>query len=202
MSTALDRLAELVRQAESKTKAQRLGAETHQAAERLAAAEERMKLADRHLHEIRPLRLKDLEQADADETLLKELMKKLAQAFSSLESGQQREAEDHIKAAKDEIVTRRKQAQVELEAAKIGEGKTHFSLLDKIVDGKLHVQQGVIAGCSGGTPPRASSSCSNDSACSPRCVPSGSPSRPWSWTSISRTPIPSGSLVTPQRPNC
>ena len=40
--------------------------------------------------------------------------------------------------------------EVELEAAKIGEGKTHFSLLDKIVDGKLHVQQGVIAGCSGG----------------------------------------------------
>ncbi len=36
--------------------------------------------------------------------------------------------------------------EVELEAAKIGEGKTHFSLLDKIVDGKLHVQQGVIAG--------------------------------------------------------
>ena len=40
--------------------------------------------------------------------------------------------------------------EVELEAAKIGEGKTHFSLLDKIVDGKLRVQQGVIAGCSGG----------------------------------------------------
>ena len=40
--------------------------------------------------------------------------------------------------------------EVELEAAKIGEGKTHFSLLDKVVDGKLHVQQGVIAGCSGG----------------------------------------------------
>ena len=40
--------------------------------------------------------------------------------------------------------------EVELEAAKIGEGKTHFSLLDKIIDGKLHVQQGVIAGCSGG----------------------------------------------------
>jgi hypothetical protein len=117
MSSALDRLAELVRQAESKTKAQRLGAETHQAAERLAAAEERMKGADRHLHEIRPVRLKDLEQSDSDEMLLKELMKKLAQAFSSLEAGQQREAEDQIKAAKDEIATRRKQAQVELEAA-------------------------------------------------------------------------------------
>jgi hypothetical protein len=117
MNTALDRLAELVRQAESKTKAQRLGAETHQAAERLAASEERMKVADRHLHEIRPIRLKDLEQADADESLLKELMKKLAQAFASLEPGQQSEAEDQIKAAKDEIQSRRNRAQSELEAA-------------------------------------------------------------------------------------
>lgn len=39
--------------------------------------------------------------------------------------------------------------EVELEAAKIGEGKTHLACSDKIVDGKLHVQQGVIAGCSG-----------------------------------------------------
>ena len=40
--------------------------------------------------------------------------------------------------------------EVELEAAKVGGGKTNFTLLDKVVDGKLHVQQGVIAGCSGG----------------------------------------------------
>ena len=40
--------------------------------------------------------------------------------------------------------------EVELEAAKIGDGNVRLSLLDKIVDGKLHVQQGVIAGCSGG----------------------------------------------------
>ena len=39
---------------------------------------------------------------------------------------------------------------VEVEAAKIGDGNVGLSLLDKIVDGKLHVQQGVIAGCSGG----------------------------------------------------
>ena len=39
---------------------------------------------------------------------------------------------------------------VEVEAARIGGDKVNFSLLDKVVDGKLHVQQGVIAGCSGG----------------------------------------------------
>ena len=40
--------------------------------------------------------------------------------------------------------------EVELEAAKVGGGKAGLTLLDKVKDGKLHVQQGVIAGCSGG----------------------------------------------------
>ena len=40
--------------------------------------------------------------------------------------------------------------EAEVEAARIGGKKVNFSLLDKVVDGKLHVQQGVIAGCSGG----------------------------------------------------
>ena len=40
--------------------------------------------------------------------------------------------------------------QVEKEAEKIGGGKAEFSLTDKIVDGKLKVQQGIIAGCAGG----------------------------------------------------
>ena len=39
---------------------------------------------------------------------------------------------------------------VEVEAARIGGDKVDFSLLDKVKGGKLHVQQGVIAGCSGG----------------------------------------------------
>ena len=39
---------------------------------------------------------------------------------------------------------------VEVEAAKVGGGRASLSLLDKVVDGRLHVQQGVIAGCSGG----------------------------------------------------
>ena len=40
--------------------------------------------------------------------------------------------------------------EVELEAAKVGGDKAGLTLLDKVKDGKLHVQQGVIAGCSGG----------------------------------------------------
>ncbi len=40
--------------------------------------------------------------------------------------------------------------EVELEAAKIGDGTVGLSLLDKIENGRLRVQQGVIAGCSGG----------------------------------------------------
>ena len=39
---------------------------------------------------------------------------------------------------------------VEVEAAKVGGGRASLSLIDKVVDGRLHVQQGVIAGCSGG----------------------------------------------------
>ena len=40
--------------------------------------------------------------------------------------------------------------EVEVEAARIGGDKVNFSLLDKIEGGRLRVQQGVIAGCSGG----------------------------------------------------
>ena len=38
----------------------------------------------------------------------------------------------------------------ELSAEKVGGGRAHLSLTDKIVDGRLQVQQGVIAGCAGG----------------------------------------------------
>lgn len=38
----------------------------------------------------------------------------------------------------------------ELGAEKVGDGRATLTLRDKVVDGKLHVQQGVIAGCSGG----------------------------------------------------
>lgn len=39
---------------------------------------------------------------------------------------------------------------VEKEAAKVSGGRAPFTLMDKIVDGRLQVQQGIIAGCAGG----------------------------------------------------
>ncbi|MDQ0150644.1 hydratase [Eubacterium multiforme] len=39
---------------------------------------------------------------------------------------------------------------VEIDADKISDGKAKFTLMDKIIDGKLKVQQGIIAGCAGG----------------------------------------------------
>ena len=41
--------------------------------------------------------------------------------------------------------------EVEVEAARIASGRANFTLLDKVRDGKLHVQQGIIAGCAGGS---------------------------------------------------
>ena len=39
---------------------------------------------------------------------------------------------------------------VEVEAERIAQGRAKFTMLDKIKDGKLQVQQGIIAGCAGG----------------------------------------------------
>lgn len=39
---------------------------------------------------------------------------------------------------------------VEIEAEQVGNGRAEYTLTDKIVNGKLQVQQGVIAGCAGG----------------------------------------------------
>ncbi|MDO5133301.1 MAG: hydratase [Eubacteriales bacterium] len=40
---------------------------------------------------------------------------------------------------------------VEVEADRVANGRAKFTLLDKIRDGRLRVQQGIIAGCAGGT---------------------------------------------------
>ncbi len=41
-------------------------------------------------------------------------------------------------------------AEVEKEAQKVSGGRAPYTLRDKIIEGKLHVQQGIIAGCAGG----------------------------------------------------
>lgn len=115
MTPALERLAEMVRQAEAKTRAQKLGGETRQAAEQLRAAEERARVVERRLREERPARLRALEDADTDEVKLKELTRKVAQLRSSLPGEQVREIEAGIDSSKAEIETKRREAQAVLE---------------------------------------------------------------------------------------
>lgn len=115
MSRALERLAGMVQQAESRTRAQKLGQETRQAAERLGVAEDRMRAAERQLAESRPVATRDLEKADADEVLLKELTRKLAHILSSLDPGDRDTATKEVEVAKQEIATLRKTAQELLE---------------------------------------------------------------------------------------
>ena len=52
---------------------------------------------------------------------------------------------DYLNEHLDEILP-----QIEKEAEKVADGRAPFTLMDKVIDGKLHVQQGIIAGCSGG----------------------------------------------------
>ena len=113
MPTSLDRLNELVRQAEAKSRAKKLGGETQQAAEQFRAAEERARIATQRLREVRPAKIRQLEQAEIDEQQLKELVKKLAQFKTALEPGT--DAEALIDNAKAEIDRSKREAQATIE---------------------------------------------------------------------------------------
>ena len=113
MTPSLERLAELVRQAEAKTRARKIEGETQQAAEQFRGAELRARRAVERLRIVRPASTRALEQADTDEHVLKDLVRKLAQFKSSLES--QSDAEQLIATSQVEIERTRKQARAELE---------------------------------------------------------------------------------------
>jgi hypothetical protein len=113
MTPALERLAELVRQAEAKTRARKIEGEAQHAAEHFRAAELRARQAVEQLRQIRPANLRALEQADADEQLLKDLVRKLALYKSSL--GSEADAERLIAASQAEIERTRQQTRAELE---------------------------------------------------------------------------------------
>jgi chromosome segregation ATPase len=114
MTPALERLAELVRQAEAKTRARKIEGEAQHAAEQFRAAELRARRAVEQLRIVRPASLRALEQADADEQLLKDLVRKLALYKSSL--GSEADAERLIAASQAEIERTRQQTRTELEA--------------------------------------------------------------------------------------
>ena len=84
MTPSLERLNEMVRLAEARSRSKKLEGETRQAAEKLREVEQRARQAARRLREERPGWLRKLEQADVEEHQLKELIKKLAQYKSAL----------------------------------------------------------------------------------------------------------------------
>ncbi len=115
MTPALERLAELVRQAEARTRARKLETETQHAAEQFRAAESRTRKAAERLRSVRPASLRSLEQADTDEQLLKDLVRKLALYKSTL--GSEADAEQLIATSQAEIERTRRQARTDLEEA-------------------------------------------------------------------------------------
>jgi hypothetical protein len=112
MTPALERLAELVRQAEAKTRARKIEAEAQLAAEQFRAAELRARQAVEQFRQMRTTTVRAMEQADADEQLLKDLVRKLALYKSSL--GSEADAERLIAASQAEIERTRQQSQTEL----------------------------------------------------------------------------------------
>jgi hypothetical protein len=110
---ALEQLAELVRQAEAKTRARKIEGETQQAAEQFRTAEERARCAVERVRTGRSTCLRALEKADADEQLLKELVRKLTIYKSSLKS--ESDAEQLITSSRAEIERTRQEARAELD---------------------------------------------------------------------------------------
>ena len=113
MIKAIDQLAELVRQAEAKTRARKIESETQQVAEQFRAAEQRARHATERNRVARPAHMRILEQADTDEQLLKDLVRKLALYKSSL--GSQADAEKLIAASQAEIEKTRRESRAAIE---------------------------------------------------------------------------------------
>ena len=115
MTPSLAQLAELVRKAEAKSRARKIEAEARQAAEHFREAERRSRQALERMREAKAGCTRALEQADADEHLLKDLVRKLAQFKASLASDA--DAEHLIATSEAEIARVRDEARAELEAA-------------------------------------------------------------------------------------
>ncbi len=118
MTNPLDRLAEMVRMAEAKTRAQKLGVETRQSAEALRTAEVRARDAEVRLRDGRPALTRALAEAGEDEQRLKDLIRKVAQLMGTAALGpdESKQFEREIEASRQEIDERRRRTQQELDA--------------------------------------------------------------------------------------
>ncbi len=115
MTPALEQLAELVRQVEAKSRARKIEQETRHAAEQFRAAEQRARQASDRWRAGRAASARTLEQANADEQLLKELVRKLAVYRASLAA--EANPEELISASQVEIDRTRREAKREIEEA-------------------------------------------------------------------------------------
>jgi hypothetical protein len=113
MSDSLDRLTEMVRQAEAKSRAQKIHIEIRSASDQLRSAFERARRADERMREVRPARVRELEQVDAQEQQLKDLVRKVAQMKPSLEVAES--PDELIVSAHRDIEVRRREARAELD---------------------------------------------------------------------------------------
>ena len=113
MTPALERLSELVRQAEARTRARKVVGDVQHAAEHFRIAELRARRAVEKQRTARPVALRALEQADSDEQMLKDLVRKLAVYKSSL--GSEADAERLVAASQAEIERTRRQSRMDLE---------------------------------------------------------------------------------------
>lgn len=145
MSESLDRLSEMVRLAEAKTRAQKLGAETRAAADSLQAAGANSRELEALLKERRPAIQRDLAKVAEDETRLKELTRKVAslKGSASLTGEESKAFETEIEASRAEIDERRRVLQSELEdlmrqateaRAQLQSAMEHYQALRKELD--------------------------------------------------------------------
>ncbi|WP_435015372.1 hypothetical protein TA3x_002910 [Tundrisphaera sp. TA3] len=114
MTSTLERLAELVRQAEARARAKRLGGEVRLAGDVLSAAQARAEAAQVRVREERPICLRDLKEAGDEAKLLHEMTIKLAQCKTFVSPDD--EAERLIQQARAEIEAKRIAAQKALDA--------------------------------------------------------------------------------------
>lgn len=117
MSQSLDRLAEMVRMAEAKTRAQKLGVETRQAAEALRDAEHRAREVEERQRRDRPALQRAQADVVEDEQKLKDLTRKIAQLMgtAALGSEEAKQFEREIQASRVELDERKRDVAQKLE---------------------------------------------------------------------------------------
>jgi hypothetical protein len=115
MSSRLEQLAELVRQAEIKATSEKLQTDVQKAADRLKEAEAKSRDAEERLRQLKLTRGRELAELETREQQLKELTQKAARFRTHLD--QASDVEQLIVAERAEIDTRRRDAQQELETA-------------------------------------------------------------------------------------